>query len=132
MTTKKQQEKTSQDSASKEKDEKVIQDDPGQGKNTSSGIQQTTTSGKPYKRKHQLTKKDVKEIIEWNKNSDISVKDVVNKYGCSLSSVNKLFRILRKGYIPLSQEDQPPKGYVVPRNLDETINSVLYDMGFKR
>jgi len=116
-----------------DKDEKTIQVDPGQDKDTSNKDKPMGAPKGGYKRKHQLTKNEVLEIIDTMENDRKKVSTLSNKYNCSVSSINKLFNLLRNSqWKPVNENDSLPKGYMMPRNLDETIDSVMYDKGFIR
>lgn len=93
----------------------------------------TTTPGRG-KRKHQLTKDEVLEILNiFETNRDLTPDDISKNYGCSVSQVNKVIYMIRNNeWKPKQENDSLPKGYMFPKTIKEVVESVMFDKGFVR
>ena len=87
-----------------------------------------------YKRKHQLNKDEVQEVLDmFESNRDLNGKDISKKYGCSVSQGNNLINTIRQNtWKPVKENDDLPKGYMIPKTLKEVVDSVMYDKGYIR
>ena len=80
-------------------------------------------------RKHQLTKEEVKEIVE--KYADKPQQTIANKHNCSISQVQKMFKLFNNtNWKPADGDDILPKGYMFPKSINQVVESVMYDMGY--
>jgi hypothetical protein len=80
------------------------------------------------KTKYPKVKKEMVEIII---NDDYDRDSVLKEFKISHSSCNKLFSIIRTTiWVPKSDTTPLPQGYFLPSNIEQCIESVMYDRGF--
>jgi len=86
--------------------------------------------GIPRKKYNQPTKEMIEKILDQSKNQNINQDYLVKTYGVSPGMGNKIINyISNTQWKKLDDGDEKilPKGYYIPKNVNQIIDSVLFD-----
>ena len=95
----------------------------------------TKGKGKPKKKYNKPTKQDIEKIIDDSQSININKDYIVKTFNYSPGMGNRIINyISNTQWKKMDENDEKilPKGYYIPKNVYQIIDSVLFDKGMTK